>query len=211
MKHYGRFTLTIIAAWFAFAVTASAFHLFENAFNRIGLSVAVAALTPILVFGLWYSASENFRRFVLSLDAAVLTGAQLGRLVGFTFVLLQAHELLPAVFAFPAGYGDMIVGATATLAAWKLANPSRRSSFIAWQMLGITDLAVAVGVGTTTPLFNPHGVPMGLMTVLPLSLIPTFFVPLFLIFHLICIAQARRWPSRSYATTDTIQPAGAQG
>jgi hypothetical protein len=31
------------------------------------------------------------------------------------------------------------------------------------------------------------------MTVLPLSLIPTFLVPLFLIFHIICIAQARGW------------------
>jgi hypothetical protein len=31
------------------------------------------------------------------------------------------------------------------------------------------------------------------MTVLPLSLVPTFLVPLFLIFHVICIAQARNW------------------
>ena len=31
------------------------------------------------------------------------------------------------------------------------------------------------------------------MTVLPLSLIPTFLVPLFFILHLICIAQARAW------------------
>jgi hypothetical protein len=31
------------------------------------------------------------------------------------------------------------------------------------------------------------------MTVLPLSLIPTFLVPMFLIFHVICIAQARAW------------------
>ena len=33
------------------------------------------------------------------------------------------------------------------------------------------------------------------MTVLPLSLIPTFLVPLFAIFHIICIAQARSWKS----------------
>jgi hypothetical protein len=32
------------------------------------------------------------------------------------------------------------------------------------------------------------------MTVLPLSLIPTFAVPLLLILHAISIAQARRWP-----------------
>jgi len=47
------------------------------------------------------------------------------------------------------------------------------------------------------------------MTVLPLSLIPTFLVPLYLILHVISIAQARRWPLRRYATTGTVQPAGA--
>jgi len=32
------------------------------------------------------------------------------------------------------------------------------------------------------------------MTVLPLSIVPTFLVPLFFIMHIIVIAQARRWP-----------------
>jgi hypothetical protein len=36
------------------------------------------------------------------------------------------------------------------------------------------------------------------MTVLPLSLIPTFAVPLLMIFHIICIAQARRWSDKPY-------------
>ncbi len=35
------------------------------------------------------------------------------------------------------------------------------------------------------------------MTVLPLSLIPTFLVPLFLMFHVICIAEARTWKDSS--------------
>jgi len=34
---------------------------------------------------------------------------------------------------------------------------------------------------------------MYLMTVLPLSLIPTFLVPLFMMFHVISIAQASQW------------------
>jgi hypothetical protein len=37
------------------------------------------------------------------------------------------------------------------------------------------------------------------MTVLPLSLIPTFAVPLFLILHIICIAQARQWQESALA------------
>lgn len=142
-------------------------------------------------------AFAKFRQFVLSLNPQVLTLAQMWRLVGFTFVLLEARDALPAVFALPAGYGDMLIGATATLAAWKLADPSRRSSFILWQYLGITDLVLAVSLGTTAQLISPNGASMRAMTVLPLSLIPTFLVPLFVILHVICIAQARRWPEFS--------------
>jgi hypothetical protein len=207
MKTYAKLTLTLIAGWFAFALVASALHVFQNNSNRIGIAVGVAATVPILVFGLWYAASGNFRRFILALNPQLLTVAQSWRLVGFTFVLLQAHEILPAVFAWPAGYGDMLIGATATLAAWKLAKPSRRASFMAWQILGIADLVSAVGLGTTARLLSPDSISMGAMTVLPLSLVPTFLVPLFFIFHLICIAQARRWMGHAVVTTGNVQPA----
>ena len=108
-----------------------------------------------------------------------------------------AEKLLPAVFALPAGYGDMAIGATAALVAWKLATPRHRSSFILWQLLGIADLVTAVTLGVTAGLLDPHGVSMTPMTVLPLSLIPTFLVPLYLILHVISIRQARAWHSAS--------------
>ena len=128
-------------------------------------------------------------------------------MVGFTFVLLQARSILPAVFALPAGYGDMAIGASAAFAAWKLANPAHRNSFVLWQLLGITDLVVAVSVGTTAGLISPQGPTMAPMTVLPLSLIPTFLVPLFVILHVICIAQARSWKTASEPTPHTMKPA----
>jgi hypothetical protein len=155
--------------------------------------VAFAAVVPILVFALWFAASEKFRQFTLSLNPQLLTLAQSWRIIGFTFVLLEARGVLPAIFALPAGYGDMVIGMTATFVAWKLANPIRRNSFVVWQLLGITDLVAAVGLGTTARVLSPHGPSMVAMTVLPLSLVPTFLVPLFLIFHVICIAQARAW------------------
>jgi hypothetical protein len=36
------------------------------------------------------------------------------------------------------------------------------------------------------------------MTVLPLSLIPTFAVPLVMMLHVICIAQAGQWKAGEY-------------
>jgi hypothetical protein len=110
MKNYGKLTTGIIVGWFIFALSASALHLFKNDSNRIGLAVAIAALAPIVVFSLWVAGSETFRQFALSLNPKILTSAQAWRIVGFTFVLLEARGVLPAVFALPAGYGDMAIG-----------------------------------------------------------------------------------------------------
>ena len=206
MKNYGKLATGLIAVWFLFALSASALHVFENNSNRIGLAVGIAALTPIVVFFLWLAASDSFRRFTLSLNPRILTSAQAWRMVGFTFVLLEARGALPAIFALPAGYGDMAIGATASFVAWKLANPTHRNSFILWQLLGITDLVTAVSLGTTAGLISPQGPSMAPMTTLPLSLIPTFLVPLFVIFHVICIGQARSWKAVSEIVPQTTRP-----
>jgi hypothetical protein len=190
---YGKLTAGLIAAWFLFALSASALHWFRNDANRVGLAVAFAAVVPFSSSRCGLPPSEKFRQFTLSLNPQLLTLAQSWRIIGFTFVLLEARGVLPAIFALPAGYGDMAIGMTATFVAWKLANPIRRNSFVVWQLLGITDLVAAVGLGTTARVLSPHGPSMVAMTVLPLSLVPTFLVPLFLIFHVICIAQARAW------------------
>lgn len=204
MTSYGKLTAGLIAAWFLFALSASAQYWFRNDANRFGLAVAAAALAPIVVFVVWFAASEKFRQFTLSLNPQILTLAQSWRIVGFTFVLLEARGVLPAIFALPAGYGDMAIGMTATLAAWMLANPARRNGFFVWQLLGIADLITAVSLGTTARLLIPEGPSMAAMTVLPLSLVPTFLVPLFFIFHVICIAQARRWKGAFLHTGSNI-------
>jgi hypothetical protein len=199
MKAYGRGVLALVVSWFVFSLVGSGLGLYTNEASRLGPQIAVAAVTPLLVFGLWFAASKKFREFAMSLNPQLLTLAQAWRLVGFTFVLLEAHRVLPAVFAWPAGYGDMAVGATATFVAWKFSNPGQRRRFIRWQWLGITDLVVAVTMGTTAFLWSPQGPTTGPMTMLPLSLIPTFLVPMFMIFHIICIAQARQWKGENFA------------
>jgi hypothetical protein len=197
MKEYGKLTAVLIVAWFLFALIAGGIGLFQNQANRIGAAVGIAAGMPIVAFAVWFAASQSFRSFALGLNGRTLTLVQSGRIIGVTFVILQARGVLPAIFAWPAGYGDIFIGATAGFVAWKLYGPSRRGSFIFWQAFGVLDLVTAVGLGITAGLIQPHGVPMLAMTVLPLSLIPSFLVPLYLIFHVICIAQARGWRSAS--------------
>jgi hypothetical protein len=193
MTRYGKLTTGLISAWFLFALSASALHRFRNDADRVGVSVALAALIPILLFLLWFAVSPRFRQFALSLNPRTLTCLQSVRVAGYVFVVLEMYGILPALFALPAGYGDVMIGATASLVALKLAAPGHRTAFAAWQAAGIADLVMAVGLGTTAPLLEPNGTSMAAMTVLPLSLVPTFFVPLLLVFHVICIAQARSW------------------
>lgn len=207
MKNYGRIIAGLIAAWFVFALSASALHVFSNASQRIGAAVALAAGIPLLVFFAWLAASKEFREFALSLSPRVLTFLQSWRILGVVFVILEARQLLPAVFAQPAGYGDIFIGATAWFAATRLAKPSNRALFILWQALGIADLVTAVTLGVTAGLIAPAGPTMYPVTVLPLSLIPTFLVPLFMMFHVISIAQARKWRESSA----TSQPGKVMG
>lgn len=206
MSSYGKLTTSLVGAWFALAFAASALGWFRNDSARIGAGVGLAALTPILVFTLWSATSPKFRKFTATLDPRLLTLAQTWRIVGFVFVLLEAKGRLPGIFAWPAGYGDMFIGLTATFAAWKLASSSNRNAFITWQVLGIIDLVMAVTLGTTARMLSPQAATMAPMTVLPLSLVPTFLVPLFLMFHMICIAQARAWRSSSGNIPSVVAP-----
>jgi hypothetical protein len=73
-------------------------------------------------------------------------------------------------------------------------------------VLGIADLIMAVSLGTTARLLDPHGASMVAMTVLPLSMVPTFLVPLFVMFHVICIAQAKTWKPALRRTHQTAMP-----
>jgi hypothetical protein len=62
-----------------------------------------------------------------------------------------------------------------------------------WNVLGSLDLVNAMSLGVLASA-SPVGILAGdvttrLMGQFPLSLIPTFFVPLFLILHLICFVR----------------------
>lgn len=206
MNRYGKISVGILAVWFATVLIASAGHGFENGSGRFGLGVAVAALVPLVVFSVWMAGSRGFREFAFSLNPKILTTLHTWRIMGFTFVLLEARNVLPAIFALPAGYGDMAIGATASLVAWRLGEPKHRNSFIVWQLLGMADLITAVSLGTTAGLLSPQGPSMGPLTVLPLSLIPTFLVPLFIMLHVICIAQARNWKAAPQARHQAAAP-----
>jgi hypothetical protein len=191
--NYRKIVAGIVGAWFAIALTASALGFFRSGALRLGWLVAVATLTPIVAFIVWFGASAGFRQWALSLNPRSLTLAQAWRINGFIFVLLYSFGMLPGIFALPAGWGDIAVGASALVVARVLVKPEHKRRFVLWQVLGMADLVMAVSLGVTAGLLRSEGPTTEVMTVLPLSLVPTFIVPLLFIFHIICIAQARQW------------------
>ena len=203
MTSYAKLTSGLIGAWFVLTFTLSALHKIENLPNGLPLPLGIAVVLPIAAFLVWFAASPSFRQFTLSLSPRALTLVQSWRLGGFVFLALAAYNILPRIFAMPAGWGDIAIGVTAPLVALNLAGPRHRASFIAWQLLGMADLVTAVTMGTLASFIDPHGIPTSAMTVLPMSLIPTFGVPLFFILHIVSIAQAKQWPAQSL---QSVQP-----
>ena len=201
MSKYAKLSAGLLAAWFVFALFSSALHLYVAPANTPPIALGLAVVTPVVLFLVWLASSARFRQFVLSLSPRAVTLVQSIRVAGIVFLALGAYKILPAYFALSAGWGDIIIGATAPLAALWLANPAHRKGFVFWQLLGIADLVNALALGTLSGFIDPHGIPTAPMVVLPMSYITTFAVPVFLILHIISIAQARRWPAPVLSVT----------
>ena len=113
------------------------------------------------------------------------------------FLILHARGVLPAVFALPAGAGDIAIGLTAPLVAFGFLSrsPAPKRVLILWNVAGMLDLVVAVSLGilaSPTPAgLLARGITTGALADFPLSLIPTFLVPFAFIAHLISIRQIR--------------------
>jgi hypothetical protein len=118
--------------------------------------------------------------------------------VGVVFLILMANGQMPALWALPAGIGDVIVGVTAPWIARNLETPAGKRRAIIFNLFGMTDLVVAVGLGVMT---NPGPAQVfrttptsELVTQFPLVLVPTFLVPLAFMLHVISLWQLLRGP-----------------
>jgi hypothetical protein len=185
-------TVAVVALWFLLALGGSLLGVFDSE-PRPPIPLGLATVVPVAAFVSWYLTSARFREFVSSLDLRMLTLAQTWRVGGIVFIILYLQGALPGVFALPAGWGDIAIGITAPVMAWYWRPPFPRKTFVVWNVLGSLDLVNAVSLGVLASA-TPVGVLAGevttrLMGQFPLSLIPTFFVPLLLIFHLICLVR----------------------
>ena len=186
-----------IAAWFVAAALLGLVGAFASPALPPSLAVGIAVLAPLLVGGVAVARTQAF-----GIPLTTLVAVNMGRVVGAAFLLLHAEGRLPRTFATSAGWGDIATGVLAIPVGWAIQRrvAGWRWMTAAWSVLGMGDLlaAVTLGVGSTpgSPLhfiFEPPGT--GTLVTFPWVLIPTFFVPLYLLIHIgvfSALAAARR-------------------
>jgi len=194
----GRVLIAIILGlWFVLAFWLGANGTFVTPRGTPPLPILIGVLTPITVFIGAFVISRAFRALVLAADLPLIASTHAWRFVGFGFLGFYALGILPGYFAWPAALGDMAIALTAPwIARALLERPKFAASkiFVAWNLFGILDFVVAVGMGAITPLIFPSLAPAGPtpLAYLPLVLIPTYGVPMFIILHLTALLQARQ-------------------
>ena len=188
----------VLTAWFLLVVSLGAVGAFVGRPGTPPVGIAIGVGAPLLLFFAWLRLSQSFRDFVLSLDLRVIAGIQAWRWAGLGFLSLYAYNVLPGIFALPAGLGDMAIGFTAP---WIILGLVRRpdfatsAAFIRWNVLGILDLVVALTIGTLLATLSTGAageISTAPMATLPLLLIPAFLVPVFLMLHTTALMQSRQ-------------------
>lgn len=157
-------------------------------------------VVPVTIALLALRLSPALRRVVAAASLPALIGVQVYRTIGILFLILLALGQIPAHFALPAGWGDIAVGLTAPLVALAVAHRVRggHTLALAWNVLALLDLVVAVGMGTgflapfLVPDLGTRVPPAGAMAVFPMILVPTFAVPVSVLLHLLALGRLRR-------------------
>ena len=170
----------VLVAWAAIAWTLAVADVFEQG-SRVDVLLPLSIFLPLII-GLPLLLRSSWLGRVLDVTPpAWLVGLQVYRVFGSVWILAWATGVLPGAFALPAGIGDTLVGILALPVAGIVSR--NRAAGVAWNLLGILDLADAFVLSS---LMVQGQMPY------PLVLIPTFAVPLSLLFHAVSLRQLRR-------------------
>jgi hypothetical protein len=184
----------VLAAWAIATTVLASRGFFQPAAEARVPPVGITLIVVLLALALFLSVSSSLRRLLR--NQANLIRLHLWRLEGLVFLVLMFQGRLPALWALPAGLGDVLVGATALWVARGLEHPGGKPRAIVWTLFGMADLVVAVALGVManpgpTQLF--HTIPNAeLLTQYPLALVPAFLVPLAFTLHVASLLQLWR-------------------
>jgi hypothetical protein len=182
-----RVVTLVLLGWLCFAVGLASW--FQNA-SALAVAATVWTLTALVLLACWKV--RTIRVCVLNIDLRWLVLLHLTRLfAGAYFLVLCQRRQLPCAFATPAGWGDIVIGvmAVAVVTAMQLTQFAKLF-LLAWNMSGLIDIVFVVASALRFGLKDWQS--MHALRELPLSLLPTFLVPLIIASHvLIFVRQIR--------------------
>lgn len=187
----------ILLGWLAVALGLAGSGFYHVTANGIP-TVQYGLYLPIVIGVALIWRSDLARRILDAVPQPWIVGVQLYRALGVVFLILYAAGQLPALFAWPAGVGDIAVGLSAPLVAYAYARAPHQAAgrVKAWNVLGILDLTVAVTMGflTSPSAISPIVVHPSseLVTMLPMVMIPVYMVPLSIVLHIASLVKLHR-------------------
>jgi len=165
-------------------------------------AVPIAIFLPLLVALPMLLRSKRIGAVLDAASPSWLVGLQVYRVFGGIFLVAWSRGTLSGTFALPAGAGDVLVGLLALPVAYLLykQSPAARSIAVGWNILGLTDFAIAIGIGILSapgPLqvIVPDG-PNTQLGTFPTVMIPAFAVPSSILIHALSLRQLRRLAQR---------------
>jgi len=184
-----REVLLTTGVWLLVAYLAGAAGLLHGARPPMP-QVLLFGLTAVILILFWTVAV--FRQWILALDVRALVLIHVTRIVaGVAFLIRYRRGELPYDFAVPGGWGDIAVG-LAAIAVCALARPdpgAGRVWFLLWNAAGLVDILFVVATASRLALADPSS--MDALLRLPLSLLPTFLVPIIIATHVMIFARLR--------------------
>jgi hypothetical protein len=165
--------------------------------------VPLAIFLPVIVGAPILLRSKRIGEVLDAMPASWLIGLQVYRVFGGIFLVGWARGVIPALFALPAGIGDVTTGLLALPVAYSLVSRSGGAvrGAIAWNIFGLLDFTIAVGIGLATApgplqLIVPS-IPNTGVGLYPTVLIPAFAVPSSILLHVLSLRQLRRATRRA--------------
>jgi len=203
-------------AWLAIALVLAATGVFQHALPLVPLTTLTAVAGSLIA----WRRSAALRAWTAGLDLRVPILLHVARIgFGVLFLFELAAGRLPAVFAERGGYGDIIAGALAIVAAVAAGSrhgarrqaDSRRRRAIIWvfSIFGLLDILVVFATAQVEGLVHQNPLILGAIGRLPYSLLPSVVVPLVIVSHMLVMQRLRALGRGTLARVLAVDPGGA--
>jgi hypothetical protein len=150
--------------------------------------LVLLGLTVLLVVA--GASLPGFRHWLAGLRLRQIVAFHILRFVGVYFLILYSRGELPYAFAVPGGWGDIAVATGALILVFLVPDlAAHRAALVAWNLLGLADILFVVFTATRLALADPAS--MAALLRLPLSLLPTFLVPLIIGSHIYLLRRLK--------------------